>query len=325
MTTDNSRAYWATAAGQGELRAAPLPGRESGEVLVRTLHSGISRGTEVLVLGGRVPVSQYAVMRAPFQEGDFPFPVKYGYASVGVVADGPAALAGQSVFCLYPHQDRYVVPADAVVPLPDGLPPGRAVLGANMETALNGVWDLAPGPGDRVAVIGAGTVGCLVAWLMGRIPGCQVELIDTDPGKALIAESLGVAFATPQTARGEADAVVHVSGNPAGLRTALGLAGFEATVLEMSWFGDQAVSLPLGEAFHSRRLILKSSQVGHVAAARRGRWSRRRRLQAALDLLRDDRLDVLMSGSSPFAELPAVMARLAAEPGGVLCHRIDYA
>lgn len=325
MTIDKSQAYWVAAAGQGELRAAPLRGPASGEVSVRTLHSGISRGTEALVLGGRVPVSQHELMRAPFQEGDFPFPVKYGYANVGVVTAGPDDLQDCAVFCLYPHQDRYVVPADAVVPLPDGLPPQRAVLAANMETALNGVWDLAPGPGDTVTVIGAGTVGCMAAWMMGRMPGCTVELVDTDPDKAAVAASLGVAFATPDSARREADAVVHVSGNPAGLRTALNLAAFEATVLEMSWFGDQEVALPLGEAFHSRRLTLKSSQVGQVPANRRGRWSRRRRLLAALDLLRDDRLDVLITGSSPFAELPDVMARLASEPGGTLCHRIDYA
>lgn len=324
MASDNALAYWAAAPGRGELRAEPLAGPRDGEVLVRTRYSGISRGTETLVFSGRVPASQYRAMRAPFQAGDFPFPVKYGYISVGTVEQGPDDLSGRFVYCLYPHQDRYVVPAEAVVPLPEGLPAARAVLGANMETALNGVWDLSPGPGDRVAVVGAGTVGCLVAWLIGRIPGCRVELIDTDPGKAAVAEALGLAFKAPEDATPDADAVVHVSGNPAGLRTGLSLAGFEATVLEMSWYGDRMVDLPLGEAFHSRRLILKSSQVGALPAARRGRWTHRRRLAAALDLLRDDALDVLITGESPFADLPEVMARLAETPAGTLCHRIAY-
>ena len=329
MITDNApgfgaRAFWVAAAGQGELRAATLAAPGPDAVLVRALHSAISRGTEALVFLGRVPDSQREAMRAPFQEGDFPFPVKYGYISVGVVEAGPADLKGRAVFCLYPHQDRYVVPAAAVTALPEGLPPARAVLAANMETALNGVWDLAPGPGDRVAVIGAGTVGCMVAWMIGRLPGCRVELVDTDPGKARIAAALGVGFALPQNAARDADAVVHVSGNPAGLRTALDLAGFEATVLEMSWFGDADVALPLGEAFHSRRLTIKSSQVGHVPAQRRGRWSYRRRMATALDLLRDPALDVLITGASPFDALPAVMAQLASAPAGTLCHRIDY-
>ena len=323
--TQSARAYWVTSPGQGELRTAPLPAAEAGEARVRTLYSGVSRGTEALVLAGRVPASQYAAMRAPFQEGDFPGPVKYGYCNVGLVEAGPGELTGQAVFCLYPHQDRYVVPAAAVVPLPAGLPPGRAVLAANMETALNGVWDLTPGPGDRVAVIGAGTVGCLIARLIGRIPGCRVELVDVDAGKAAVAAAMGVRFATPDEAAGDVDAVIHVSGAPAGLVTALRLAGVEATVLEMSWYGDSSVPLPLGEAFHSRRLIVKSSQVGMLPASRRSRWTYRRRMEQALALLAgDDACDALITGESRFEELPAVMARLAAEPAGVLCHRIVY-
>ncbi len=319
-----ARAYWVATPGRGELRQAALAAPGEGEVLVRTLFSGVSRGTEALVLGGRVPASQYATMRAPFQEGDFPAPVKYGYSNVGIVESGDAERIGQTVFCLYPHQDRYVVAADAVVPLPTGLPPGRAVLAANMETALNGIWDLGAGPGDRIAVIGAGTVGCLIARLLGRIPGCDVELIDVDPGKARVAAAMGVHFATPTTAAGEADAVVHVSGAPAGLVTALRLAGFEATVLDMSWYGDATVTLPLGEAFHSRRLTVKSSQVGSVPPERRVRWSRRRRLEQALVLLADDSFDALITGESRFEELPATMSRLAADPAGTLCHRIVY-
>ena len=319
-----TRAYWVTAPGRGELRDAVIVGPAAGEVLVHALYSGISRGTEALVLGGRVPASQYTTMRAPFQEGDFPAPVKYGYSSVGIVESGAAALIGCTIFCLYPHQDRYLVPADSVVPLPANLPPARAVLAANMETALNGVWDLSPGPGDRVAVIGAGTVGCLLARLIGRIPGCAVELVDIDPGKARLAAAMGVGFATPATAAGNVDAVVHVSGAPAGLVTALRLAGVEATVLEMSWYGDTAVAVPLGEAFHSRRLTVKSSQVGSLPPSRQARWSRRRRLEQALTLLADDAFDALITGESQFAELPAVMARLAANPAGTLCHRIVY-
>lgn len=291
---------------------------------MRALHSGISRGTEMLVFRGEVPATEFERMRAPFQEGDFPGPVKYGYASVGVVEEGPDALKGRAVFCLHPHQTRYVVPADAVHPLPEGVPPARAVLAANMETAINALWDAAPRIGDRIAVVGGGVVGLLVAWLAGRLPGCEVELIDVRPSRRDTALALGVAFATPQDAKPEADRVLHASGNAQGLVTALGLAAFEATVIEMSWYGRREVALPLGEAFHARRLTLRSSQVGHVAAAQRARWSHRRRLALALSLLSDPVLDLLITDSAPFDELPDVLARLSSGCPDTLCQRIDY-
>ena len=263
-------------------------------------------------------------MRAPFQAGDFPAPVKYGYANVGVVEHGPRECQDRAVFSLYPHQTRYVVPAQAVFVLPEGVPPARAVLGANLETAINGLWDARPHMGDRIVVIGGGVVGCLVAWLAGRVPGCQVELVDINPQRAAIARHLGVDFASPETVSDGADVVVHTSGSPAGLGLALRIAGFEATVVEMSWYGDQAVTLPLGEAFHARRLTLMSSQVGSVASSQRGRWDTRRRMQLALSLLTDAVLDALVTGESDFEELPATMAQLAAAPGNTLCHRVRY-
>lgn len=319
-----AQSFWITAPGFGEIRSHPLAEPADDQVCVRALFSGISRGTESLVFRGEVPPSQYEAMRAPFQDGDFPAPVKYGYASVGVVEDGPARLRGRIVFCLHPHQTRYVVPRVAVLPVPESVPEGRAVLAANMEAAVNGLWDLAPRIGDRISVVGAGTVGCLVAWLAARIPGCAVTLVDIDPGKAEIAGALGVPFETPDTARGDADHVVHASGTEAGLRGALALAGFESTILEMSWFGITPVTLPLGEGFHSRRLVLQSSQVGQIAAAQRARWDRRRRLSKALELLANPLLDHLITGESRFVDLPDTMAQLAEAPGGCLCHRIRY-
>jgi len=277
-----------------------------------------------LVFRGEVPPSEYQAMRAPFQVGDFPGPVKYGYSSVGVVETGPEDLLGRLVFCLYPHQTRYRVPARALHPLPQRVPPGRAVLAANLETAVNGLWDAAPRVGDRIAVIGGGTLGCLVAWLAGRIPGCQVELIDTNPRRASIAKALGVTFAAPESATPEVDRVIHASGAPAGLALGLALAGFEAMVLELSWYGTRQVALPLGESFHRRRLTLRSSQVGSVATAQRARWDHRRRLGLALSLLTDPALDRLITGEDAFVDLSEVQARLARDPGDTLMHRIRY-
>jgi 2-desacetyl-2-hydroxyethyl bacteriochlorophyllide A dehydrogenase len=320
----HTRAFWIAAPGRGEIRVETLPAASADDVVVRTLYSGISRGTEALVFQGRVPVGEYERMRAPFQAGGFPWPIKYGYASVGQVERGPRDLQDRLVFVLYPHQTQYVVPARSVHVLPDAVPPGRAVLSANLETAINGLWDARPQIGDRVAVIGAGTVGCMLAWLVGRIPGCDVELVDIHSHRAAIARAIGVRFATPETASQDADVVIHASGSPAGLDLALRVAGFEATIAELSWYGDQDVRVALGQAFHSRRLTLKSSQVGSVPSSQRARWDTRRRMQLALALLADPALDVLITGESDFESLPQVMAEIAAKPGDTLCHRIRY-
>jgi threonine dehydrogenase-like Zn-dependent dehydrogenase len=323
MTGGQARAFWLAKPGVGEIRAEPLPAARAEDVVVRTLFTGISRGTETLVFEGRVPPAEYGRMRAPFQAGDFPAPVKYGYCNVGVVERGPAPLVGRRVFCLYPHQTRYVVPASAVHALPDDVPAERAVLAANLETALNGLWDAAPRLGDRVAVIGAGAVGTLAAWLAARA-GCAVQLIDIDERKHAVATALGIAFATPAAAARDADVVIHASGAPAGLATALELAGFEATVTELSWYGTHATAVPLGGAFHSRRLTIQASQVGAVAAQQRARWSYARRMQLVLELLRAPVLDALLTGESTFEELPTALAQLAAGRGYTLCHRIRF-
>lgn len=322
--TESARAFWTVAPGRGEIRTERLPELAEGEVLVRALHSGLSRGTEALVFQGGVPESEYERMRAPFQQGEFPAPVKYGYSAVGRVEAGPDELLGQVVFCLHPHQDRFVVPAGAVVPLPEGVPADRAVLAANVETAVNGVWDAAVGPGDRVTVVGAGVVGALVAWLAGRVPGTTVTLVDIEPRRERLASALGVDFAAPEAAAGERDVVVHASGSESGLICALGLAGNQARVVEMSWYGRDRPSVPLGEAFHSRRLSIVASQVGQLPPQRQPRWSHRRRLELALELLSEPLLDELISGASSFERMPEDLPALLAASGEVLCHRIDY-
>ena len=317
-------AFWVFGPGQGALRAERLRELGPGDVLVQALASAVSRGTESLVFEGKVPPSQHARMRAPFQEGEFTFPIKYGYASVGKVLRGPDDLLEKRVFCLHPHQNFYVVPADAVVPVPDGVPTGRAILAANMETALNGLWDVPPRIGDRVAVIGCGVVGALAACLAADVPGSWVEMIDINPEKASLARTLDLPFATPDTVSGEADLVIHASGNPEGLKTALQIASFEATILDLSWYGDKEVTLPLGENFHSRRLKLVSSQVGAVAPAMRSRWSHRDRLSLALRLLADDMFDALLMPPKHFSQLPTIMSKLSNGADDAMCQVITY-
>ncbi|MEU1203046.1 zinc-binding alcohol dehydrogenase [Streptomyces sp. NPDC005813] len=319
-----ARAFWLGSPGHGEIREVTVPAPREGQVRVRALYSGVSRGTETLVFRGGVPESQHASMRAPFQEGNFPAPVKYGYLSVGQVEEGPESLLGRTVFCLYPHQTHYVVPVEAVTVVPDTVPAPRAVLAGTVETAVNALWDAAPLVGDRIAVVGGGMVGCSVAALLARFPGVRVQLVDADPSRADIARALGVDFALPGDAAGECDLVVHASATEAGLTRALELLTDEGTVLELSWYGDRRVSLPLGEAFHSRRLVVRSSQVGSVSPARRSGRTYADRLALALELLAEPAFDALVTGECAFGELPDVMAKLAAGSIPGLCHRVVY-
>jgi threonine dehydrogenase-like Zn-dependent dehydrogenase len=319
-----ARAFWLREPGAGEIRPVPLAVPRPGEVVVRTLRSAISRGTESLVFGGRVPPDQYGAMRAPFQEGEFPGPVKYGYLNVGVVEQGPRDLLGRTVFCLHPHQTSYVVPESAVVVVPPDVPAARAVLTGIVETAVNALWDATPLIGDRVAVVGAGTVGCCVARLLARVPGVSVTLVDVDATRAGVASALGVDFALPDRAPGGRDLVVHTSATSSGLQCSLELLAHEGTVIELSWYGADETTLSLGGTFHSGRLTVRASQVGTIAPARRGRRTSAERLGLALDLLRDPAFDVLLSSESRFDELPEVMTRLVRGELPGLCHTLTY-
>jgi threonine dehydrogenase-like Zn-dependent dehydrogenase len=319
-----ARALWYAGQGLVELRAAPLPPLRAGEARVRTLFSGISRGTERLVLQGHIGPSEWERMRCPMQEGPFSFPVKYGYCAVGVVEDGPADLLGGQVFCLHPHQDVLHVPADGLAPIPAAIPARRATLAANMETALNALWDSGAGPGDRIVVVGAGIVGLLVAFLAARLPGTAVTVVDVAEARRPLATALGAGFAAPEEAPNGADVVFHASASAAGLNTAIGCAGMEGTIVELSWYGDRPVEVGLGGAFHSRRLRLVSSQVGQVSPGRRPRWDYRRRMQAALHLLDQPALDRLVAEEIAFEDAPRELPRILAGHAHGLAPVIRY-
>ena len=319
-----ARQFWVKSPGQAEIRQVSLSPRKEGDLLIRTLFSGISRGTESLVFRGEVPPSMYEPMRAPVQEGVFPGPVKYGYSSVGIVEEGLTSLVGKSVFCLYPHQDLYHVPVAAVKVIPEGVPEKRAVLAANMETAVNILWDARPCVGDRIVVVGAGVVGFLVAMLCQGVPGCEVVIVDPMKTRESIAAELGLLCQATASTLSSADLVVHSSGTVEGLRTALTVAGDETTIVDASWYGTKDVPLPLGERFHSSRLTIKSSQVGRLPVDRLSRWTRDSRLTLALELLKDNRLDVLINRQTSFGALPSVMTELSNGPGETLCQLVCY-
>lgn len=320
-----AQALWYVGPGRAEIRQERLSPIADGQVRVRALYGAVSRGTEALVSAGRVPQSEYQRMRAPFMAGDFPFPAKYGYSTVGIVTVGPGELSGRAVFALHPHQTVFDVPIGAAVPVPADIPPSRAVLAANMETALNATWDAAPGPHGRIAVVGAGVLGALVGFLSARSENTEVTLIDIDPARRELAHALGLRFAAPDASPADCDYVFHASASAAGLATALRIAGDEATIVELSWYGEGTVPVPLGGAFHSRRLKLISSQVGKVAPSRRADVTHRQRLETAIKLLAEPRLDALLSPAIAFKDLPARLPDILKPGSGVLCPLIRYA
>ena len=315
-----ARAFWTVAAGRGEIRAEPLPAAQPDQTRLAALATGISRGTESLVFAGRVPPSQFATMAAPLMAGAFPFPVKYGYSAVA------QDTAGKRFFVLHPHQDIFNAPTAMCIAVPDAVPTPRATLAANMETALNIAWDAAPLAGERMLVVGAGVVGLLTAALLARIPGATVTLTDIDPTRAPLATLFGCRFALPAQAPPDQELIIHASASEAGLHTALSSAAFEARIVEASWFGIKTPALPLGEAFHVRRLRLISTQVGSIATAMRGRRTYAQRLALALDLLADPAYDALLEPPTPFESLPEAMPRLLAGGplAGGLCHVVTY-
>lgn len=324
MTKVQGNALWYVGPGRAELREETVAAPKPGEVQVRSLFGAVSRGTERLIHTGRVPASEYDRMRLPLMAGTFPFPVKYGYSTVGTVEAGAAELRKRVVFSLHPHQNLFTLPAEAVLPVPEQVPPQRAVLAANMETAVNAVWDGAPAPADRIAVVGGGLVGLLLAYLCARLPGAEVTVVDIVSGRAKLAHAIGARFAAPDAAPSDCDLVFHASGTAAGLATALRLAGEEASIVDLSWYGSGDIAAPLGEAFHSRRLRLVSSQVGRVAPSHRPRWTSRRRLMAALALLDEPALDVLLAPAIPFDELPAKLPAVFEGNADAVCPLIRY-
>ncbi|UKA63322.1 zinc-binding alcohol dehydrogenase [Arthrobacter sp. FW306-04-A] len=322
--TQTALAYWTVGPCQGELRREELPAPSQGQALVRALYSGISRGTELVVHEAHVPARIAKAMRAPYQTGDFPGPVKFGYLSVGVVEEGSEDWVGQNVFCLHPHQDRYVVPIESLTRIPDGVPPRRAVLTGIAEIALNALWEAGPRLGDRIAVVGAGLVGGMTAALLRSFSLERLQLVETDPGKRGFVESLGVEFVLPNDAKQDCDIVFHCSATDEGLARSLQLVGDEGEIIELSWYGNRAVSLPLGEDFHARRLSIRASQVGVVARSRRHRRTSSERLQLAVSLLQDPVFDAFLTGESEFGELPGVFDGLENGELDDLCHVIAY-
>lgn len=300
-----------------QILPVPLPnGTNKSDIVLKMRVSGVSRGTERLVFNAQVPETEYERMRAPRQTGHFPYPVLYGYCAVADIIDGPAALIGRSAFCLNPHQDYFTAPLEALTFLPETLPARRAVLLANMETALNGIWDSGISAGDKVTVIGAGVIGLLIGFLASRIPATTITVIDTQD-RSKLAGLFGCQFETTPQQGLEADVVFHCSASDSGLQTAFACAGMDSAIVEMSWYGNKSLTLNLGGAFHSKRLRLIGSQVGQIPATHKARWTYQRRMDRALALLDDPRLDELLTHAIAFTDAPQALPSLLDDPAAL--------
>lgn len=310
------------------LKSCPLPPFNSQSVRIKTLYSGISRGTESLVFNGLIPESEWQTMRCPHQSGAFSFPISYGYSVVGkVIETGPEItkmFPGDIVFVLHPHQEQIVAQGDMVRPVPEEIPAMRAVLAANMETALNGVWDGGVDVHHKVSVIGGGVVGLLTAYLANKVTEATVSVIDINPNKQEIAEKLGLRFATPDDAPAEQDIIFNTSSSETGLQCGLDHLAFEGSLIEMSWYGDKPVQLSLGGRFHSQRLKIISSQVGHVSPSKRTTHGYEGRMAEVMQWLADPLLDHLLEEEIAFKALPDVLPEIFSKESDILCQVVRY-
>jgi threonine dehydrogenase-like Zn-dependent dehydrogenase len=319
-----ARAFWLTGKGRGALKreALPDPGGEEWCV-VRAMFSAVSPGTERLVADGKVPVALRKEMRCPYMGGNFPFPVKYGYSLVGEVVQGPVELRGRKVHVLHPHQDVCVVRSEDVRPLPDDLPPARATLASNMETAVTAAWDSGVALGERVLVVGFGIVGSLIARIFGLGPAVDLEIAEKRPDRRRLAESMGFR-ATGRPSAESFDVAFDTSGTPAGLQTAIDSVGVEGRVVAVSWFGAEPVRLDLGGSFHSRRKRIIGSQVSRIPGSLRPRWDIRRRTELVFRLLERPEFDLHVGPTVPFTELPKAFETLVRRSPGGLSPLIMY-
>jgi 2-desacetyl-2-hydroxyethyl bacteriochlorophyllide A dehydrogenase len=316
------RELWFTAPGAVELREGLPAQLATGQVRVRALASGISQGTELLLWRGEGPEPFDPSLDAASAPT---YPRRYGYAWVGEIVETCAVdrRVGERVFALLAHGDEHCVVASAARRLPPELPAERATLAANLETAVNVVWDAGIGLGDDVLVVGGGVVGLLAGQLARRAGASRVRLVEPLAARRLVAETLGFdAALSPEqligAAEAEADVVIEATGRPECLDLAIAQARSEGVVAVASFYGQRVAPVSLGVAFHRRRLTLRASQVSHLPPSRAGRWSFDRRFELVCELLRDPRLDALLERPIAIADAAAVYARLAAAPQGSL-------
>ena len=284
MKIYKTKSYWIDKKNKGYFKFGEISSINSNEIVVKTLFSGISYGTEKLVYSGKVPKSQRNLMKCPYQEGDFGNDIKYGYINVGKVVDGDKSYLGNNIFSLYPHQDFYKIPSNEALIIPNKIPLSRCLLIPNLETAINAVWDTLPSAGDRILVIGAGIVGLLTAYLINKIPGVNLFIVDKDPSKRKITKKLGINFLDAIPKKFDARFIYECTGDHRILNSLKNNITVNSTICVLSWYGDKKSDIALGENFFSKRAKLIMSQVSKISPARYDLNNQDRR-KIALDIL----------------------------------------
>jgi threonine dehydrogenase-like Zn-dependent dehydrogenase len=302
-----SHALWHRSASESEIITGDIRKEEGKELLVESFFSLVSIGTERTVALGMVPPEIREQMKVPYMEGSFSFPCKYGYSLVGKIIRGPAGLKNRFVHLMHPHQDMAWVHPSSVFPLPDGIPPRRAVLAGNMETAVNALWDSEISVGDSVLIAGFGIVGALIALLASCIPGVAIVVLETNEKRRSLAAKLGFdLFENFRTGNTPFDAALNTTGDENALQICIDNTGFESQVTEVSFYGTKAVSVRMGGNFHISRKRIAVSQVSNLPLKKLARWDHLRRKQLVYNLLKDNRFDCLVENAVPFHDAPVL-------------------
>ena len=320
MKKINTQSFWIKKKNNSYIKDHSINQAGKNELLIQTKYSGISYGTERVVYTGSVPDSQRELMRCPYQEGNFGSDVKYGYMNIGKVIDGPPGFKGKYVYTLFPHQTYYILDKTEVTLIPESIPLKRCLLTANMETAINGMWDTLPSCGDKILVIGSGVVGFLMAYILKSIPGSEILLVDSDSKKNKYSKLFNINFKNKY----KANIIYECSGNAKILDGLSKHVKDEAIICILSWYGDNISKVKFGEEFLSKRIKIIFSQVSKVSHNRSQYWDNVKRRELAIKMLNDDRLDNLIEKKIiKFSKLPLFFSQMNNKQS-FFCKVVDY-
>ena len=290
-------------------------------VLVKTLYSGISKGTENLVARGKIHKSQFKIMRCPFQDGNFSFPIKYGYINIGEIIDGPISLTGKKIFTLFPHQTVFEI-STKNINLIKNKNAKKYLLTANMETAVNIFWDSQAKKNDRILIVGLGSVGLLTAYFFKLKGYKNLYVSDVNLSKKSIAKKLNLNFIHYNKIN-NLDCIINTTSNYDVLNNSFTKLNLDGKIIEASWYGEKVGKLNLGNEFHSKRLRIISSQVSNIPLHMQKKHNYRSRLKIAINALNDDKLLLLINSVSKFENLEKNYISILKDKN-IIIHAIKY-
>jgi threonine dehydrogenase-like Zn-dependent dehydrogenase len=306
-----THALWHISPDASAILEHDLPAGNDHMLLVKSLYSLVSMGTERIVASALMPSAVWNQMAVPYMEGTFSLPCKYGYSLTGKVLKGPAEYKGKTVHLMHPHQDRLWVNATSVFIVPDDIPATRAVLASQVETAVTAIWDSRISLGDSVLIAGFGLVGAMIALLTSPIPGVKIAVLEKNEFRKELARELCFDVIDKQDENGKIfDVAIHTAGDEKALQFCIDHIGHESQVTEVSFYGKKSITLMLGETFHTQRKRIVVSQVAHIPSHKLNRWDLHRRKKLVFDMLKDKRFDMLVENRIPFEQAPLLFNQI---------------